>query len=150
VTEIRQATTNDLAELANLHRLTLGDHGPDPMVALTQQLARGMVWLAEDPSGILGLATGQIAADEAEIHAVAVVPQARKKGIGRRLVQALEDAAFTMGATTCFLEVRASNLGARTLYQRSGYEQCGQRPAYYPDGEDAIVMRRRLRETSCG
>ena len=46
------------------------------------------------------------------------------------------------GARELFLEVRADNPGAQTLYRELGFEEIGVRPRYYqPDGVDAIVMR---------
>jgi ribosomal protein S18 acetylase RimI-like enzyme len=52
----------------------------------------------------------------------------------------LEDAT-THGARTCWLEVRADNAGARTMYERFGFRTRGRRRGYYqPSGVDAIVM----------
>lgn len=46
----------------------------------------------------------------------------------------------TLGATTCSLEVRASNVGAQAFYESLGMHSIGKRPHYYSDREDAVIM----------
>jgi ribosomal-protein-alanine N-acetyltransferase len=79
--------------------------------------------------------------DEAHIATIAVHPDYRRRGIGRRLlVHALLEAARE-GAQRSFLEVRRANTAAQDLYQRFGFTIVGIRPHYYRDnGEDAILM----------
>jgi ribosomal-protein-alanine N-acetyltransferase len=56
------------------------------------------------------------------------------------LTEALAEAK-RLGARLAFLEVRASNDGAREMYRRFGFEETGRRPRYYRDNaEDAILM----------
>lgn len=87
------------------------------------------------------------AAGDAEILTVAVVPEARRKGVGASLVTAAGVAALVRGASHMHLEVAEDNAAARALYLKLGYEEAGRRNAYYA-GEggavDAIVMRRAL------
>ena len=45
---------------------------------------------------------------------------------------------------TAFLEVRASNAAACRLYSKMGFEEVGIRKGYYSDGEDALLMEKRL------
>lgn len=79
---------------------------------------------------------------EGDIQTIAVAPHARRRGLGRTLMQALLAEARRRGAREVFLEVRADNPGAQTLYQELGFAEIGVRPKYYqPDGVDAIVMR---------
>jgi ribosomal-protein-alanine N-acetyltransferase len=56
------------------------------------------------------------------------------------LTHALTEGA-RLGARQATLEVRRSNLAARRLYERFGFELMGLRPRYYarPD-EDALVL----------
>ena len=87
------------------------------------------------------------AAGDAEILTVAVVPEARRKGVGASLVTSAGVAALVRGAASMHLEVAETNDAARALYAKLGYEEAGRRHAYY-GGEggsiDAIVMRRSL------
>jgi ribosomal-protein-alanine N-acetyltransferase len=83
--------------------------------------------------------------DQAELGYVAVAVGERGRGIGRRLVLAALERVRQRGARECFLEVRESNLTARALYERCGFQAIGRRRNYYSKpAEDALVMRRDL------
>ncbi|MFN8622263.1 MAG: ribosomal protein S18-alanine N-acetyltransferase [Chloroflexota bacterium] len=79
--------------------------------------------------------------DEAHVTTFAVLPSWRRRGVGARLMLALMELAADVGARELTLEVRLSNIAARTLYQRFGFRPVGVRPRYYSDnGEDALIM----------
>lgn len=79
---------------------------------------------------------------QADIQTIAVVESARRHGLGRVLMQRMIDEARDRGAREVFLEVRADNPSAQTLYESLGFERIATRPRYYqPDGVDAIIMR---------
>lgn len=90
---------------------------------------------------VVGYGGVQVIAGDAHVTTVAVRPDARRRGIGSRLVAALLDEGRSRGATAATLEVRASNRPAQELYRRFGFAPVGVRRAYYDDtGEDALVM----------
>jgi [ribosomal protein S18]-alanine N-acetyltransferase len=101
--------------------------------------------------GVLMLAPG-----EAQLLNLTVAESARRQGLGRRLLRRLLGDALGVGAEQCFLEVRESNHAAIALYLREGFAPVARRVAYYPppagssQREDALVMRRRLREDGHG
>ena len=79
---------------------------------------------------------------QADIQTIAVVPSARRNGLGRVLMLSLIEEARQRGAREIFLEVRADNPGAQSLYDSLGFEGIAVRPRYYqPDGVGAIFMR---------
>lgn len=85
---------------------------------------------------------------EGDVQTIALTPETRGSGQGRRLMLALLAEADRLGAREVFLEVRADNPVARALYTSLGFAEIGVRPRYYqPDGVDAIVMRHELKET---
>ena len=96
-----------------------------------------------DPTG--GMVLGRIAADEAEILALAVIPARRRAGLGRALLAAAESHVGAAGGRVVFLEVAESNAAARALYGAAGYREIGRRSRYYRDGTDALVLARPLR-----
>lgn len=97
-------------------------------------------WIA----GEMGFVLARVAADEAEILTLAIRPEARRQGIGRGLMQAAMVRAGQLGATVLYLEVARSNAAACALYHALGFAQAGHRRRYYPDGGDALVLRRDL------
>lgn len=93
---------------------------------------------------VVGAALGFLASDEGHVLDMAVARRVRRQGIGARLLAALEDTLLAAGATTMTLEVRPSNTAARGLYDRLGFREEGRRRGYYADGEDALVLWRRV------
>lgn len=85
---------------------------------------------------------------DAHVLNIAVDPPARRRGHARRLLADLADAARERGADQLFLEVRAANTAAITLYQDLGFAEVALRRGYYPlpggGREDAIIMARAL------
>lgn len=78
--------------------------------------------------------------DELEILNLAVRPEERRKGFGRRILGMALQVARKMGMQKVLLEVRVGNHAAIGLYQDSGFRQVGVRPCYYTDtGEDALI-----------
>jgi ribosomal-protein-alanine N-acetyltransferase len=79
--------------------------------------------------------------DEVHIATIAVHPEWRQAGIGRRLLATALLAAQEEGAIKAFLEVRRSNTPAQEMYRRFGFEIAGVRPRYYKDNmEDALLL----------
>lgn len=98
-------------------------------------------FLLTRPDGFL---LGRAIAGEAELLTLAVNPAARRKGIGRRLVQEFILAAQVKGAEHLFLEVASDNPPAQALYAALGWQEAGRRPDYYAPGLDAIILRLNL------
>lgn len=98
-------------------------------------------WTIVGYGGLLAVGT------EGDIQTIALTPEARGVGLGRRLMQALLAEAVTRGVRTVFLEVRGDNRSARSLYDSLGFVEIGVRPKYYqPDGVDAVVMRQEMED----
>lgn len=89
-----------------------------------------------------GFVIGRVAADEAEILTLAVTGGARRRGLGRALLDWMADQVAAHGAERLILEVSAGNDAARALYRGAGFTEIGRRRAYYPDGSDALVLER--------
>jgi ribosomal-protein-alanine N-acetyltransferase len=83
-------------------------------------------------------------AGEGEILTLCVRPACRRRGLGRKLLNASLAHMLVRGAGEVFLEVAEDNLAAIGLYRAAGFEKTGRRSAYYA-GEgppkDALVMR---------
>jgi ribosomal-protein-alanine N-acetyltransferase len=100
-----------------------------------------MYFCAVEDGRVCGYAGMWKVFDEGHITNIAVHPEYRNKGIGRLLVEYLDTAAMNSGIERLTLEVRKSNHVARSLYEKVGFEACGERKGYYSDnGENAVIM----------
>jgi [ribosomal protein S18]-alanine N-acetyltransferase len=106
-------------------------------------VASGVPFLvAETVDGVTGYVVTREAADEGEILNLAVAPGWHRRGVGRALVTRVLAALAGRGVTQVFLEVRASNVAARALYEGAGFREVGRRTRYYRRPvEDAVVLR---------
>lgn len=94
---------------------------------------------------MVGFIAGDIRAAQrlAWIATVGVLPEHRGRGIGTTLLLACE---AKLAVPSVRLNVRLSNHAAIRLYERYDYQRVGLWPGYYQDGEDALVMEKRLQE----
>ena len=98
-------------------------------------------FVAEAPDGrVCGYMGVWHILDEGHVTNVAVHPDYRRMGIGRRLVETVLLDGRQKGIYNFTLEVRPSNEAARALYRELGFREAGLRKRYYSDGEDALIM----------
>jgi ribosomal-protein-alanine N-acetyltransferase len=98
--------------------------------------------------GDAGFLLGRAVAGEAELLTLAVAPEARRLGLGRKLVARFLYQAQLRGAVRAFLEVKADNAAAVALYESAGFTPAGRRRGYYRSADgtrtDALVLAREL------
>ena len=82
--------------------------------------------------------------EEGEIELIATAEMYRGCGRGSKVLEDLLTTAKSKGVKRVFLEVRVSNSPAQRLYLKHGFTGVYARTRYYPDGEDAIVMKKEL------
>lgn len=131
----------DLTYIAEMEKLCFAT--PWPLSAFVYELANesARYTVIRENGRTVGYAGYRFCLDEAEITNVAVHPDYRRRGYGRRIMQALIADAVRHGIVSLTLEVRAGNLPAQQLYSSLGFVKCGIRKGYYPDnGEDAWIM----------
>ncbi|MCQ2385713.1 MAG: ribosomal protein S18-alanine N-acetyltransferase [Clostridia bacterium] len=98
------------------------------------------LWENDTPVGYL---LGNVIPPEGEVYRVAVLPAYRSRGGGTMLL-----AAFLREVSLCYLEVRASNLAAKRLYEKMGFTLCGRRKNYYQNpAEDALIYQKNSSST---
>ncbi len=93
---------------------------------------------------IVGFAIMRYGNDDAHLDLLAVTLPYRRAGIGRRLLEWLEQCAVEAGIFNVTLEVRAGNEAAQLFYKRIGYSALSQIPGYYQGTEAALRMGRDL------
>ena len=145
---LRLATPSDLDGIMAIETATFASDAWSRRSMAAELEGRDTYYLVAEPHdepgrvvGYAGLLAGRGTGD-ADVQTIAVLPEARGRGLGRTLVTQLVAEARRRGAREVFLEVRADNPVAQGLYASLGFEELAVRPRYYmPDGVDAIVMR---------
>jgi ribosomal protein S18 acetylase RimI-like enzyme len=85
---------------------------------------RGLLLVAQDKGDVLGCAGLRLLPGHAaEVTRVFVVPAARRRGLGSRLLDCLEEHARRHRVSTLRLDTRRDLIEARRLYARHGYRE---------------------------
>lgn len=141
---IRTWEEKDIAAIAQMEARCFSDPWTEGMLRDCLKYAWQHLFLAEDGGQVCGYCCLGVLFEDAEVLNIAVDTPHRGKGIGQALLTAMHEKAKTLGALQCFLEVRVSNAAAIALYEKNGYERYGVRAHYYPDGENAMLMKKTL------
>ena len=139
---IRAWQESDIPFLVELEKECFVDAWSEKALRDSFALPFSHCFLLEDEGQVCGYCILSVLFEDAEILNIAVSPAHRKKGYGKRLMDAMLEKARALEATQCFLEVRESNAAAISLYEKYGFSQYGVRKRYYADGENALVMKK--------
>lgn len=139
---IRRMTLEDVPAVHKIDTLSFSLPWPERSFRfeLTDNpVARG--WVTEVNGHIAAMLVLWFIIDEAHIATIATHPDFRRQGIGEQILLHALRAVRAEGARRAFLEVRAGNTAAQTMYKKYGFVVDGVRPKYYRDNnEDAILM----------
>ena len=98
---------------------------------------------ANDDGKVVGYAGMYTVLDEGYVTNIGVLPDHRKKGIGKALTNQLIDYSVSQKLAFLRLEVRVSNTPAINLYTSLGFKEVGKRKNFYSNPkEDALIMTR--------
>jgi GNAT superfamily N-acetyltransferase len=77
---------------------------------------------SNDPATIVGIVAGEIKENgQLELRRMSVSVKHHKRGIGSKLIKALEEFAKSKGINTIFLTCTSLQYAAHTLYRRNGF-----------------------------
>jgi ribosomal-protein-alanine N-acetyltransferase len=108
--------------------------------------APGRMNLVAKRGGVLvGYIFSMFILDEMHVNKIAVWEHERRQGIADELMARAFAFARKQHVDSISLEVRKSNAGAQAFYRHLGFEATYVRPRYYPDGEAAVVMTRKMK-----
>ena len=107
---------------------------------------RQITFGAIEDNEIIGFISADYVLDECTIFNIGVLPQYRRKGLGKLLIDELICEAKKRDFAFITLEVRSENIPAYKLYEKAGFTLCGKRKGYYknPD-DDALIYTLNLR-----
>jgi ribosomal-protein-alanine acetyltransferase len=145
--KIRAFRAADAPAIAEILRGSAEAAGwPPESYAKLAELPGAVVLVCEADGQPVGFLAARQAADEAEILNIAVHRDSRRQGVASALLLAALEEFRRSAIARVFLELRESNLPARSLYNRHGFAPSGLRKAYYHGPtEDAVCMVRKLR-----
>ena len=138
----RRMRAADLAEVARLEKSLY--EFPWSLGNFRDSVTAGYdCWVVAHGEAVIGYAILMVALDEAHLLNFAVAAEWQNQGIGRVFLGHMVQVARAAGAQIVYLEVRPSNLAARHLYRKLGFQQIAIRPEYYParhGREDALFL----------
>ncbi len=100
-------------------------------------------WVMTNNEVIVGYAVIMIVLDESHLLNISIALPFQKQGLGHHLLNYIIKQAKLLKTINMFLEVRASNVSAISLYKKKGFVQSSLRRGYYPSEsgrEDAVLM----------
>lgn len=147
---IRQAVRADLMAVVRLERRLFEE--PWRLASFEQFLDSPGFLVMEDPSGrglgddlaayIVSNTLDRRGRRLGHVKDLGVKPKRQREGRGRTILRRALGVLRTEGAESVRLEVRPSNKPAIELYRGEGFEVVARDPNYYPDGEDALILKR--------
>ena len=142
---VRKMTADDIPQVTALEKELFTMPWSEQAFADELNNSTASIVVAQAGGEIVGFADMREIVGECYINNVGVKMRHRRKGIGRALMQALEDSA-TDEAEFITLEVRQSNEAAIRLYKSMGYIKVGTRRGFYEQpAEDADLMTKFLK-----
>ncbi|MFY1690671.1 GNAT family N-acetyltransferase [Plantactinospora sp. WMMB782] len=136
-----------VSALTDLARRYGGDEGDETPVAASEFRPPAgaflVAYLAEVPVGCAGWRTHGDTGEVAELKRMYVAPQARGRGVARRVLSAVEDSAREHGRRRLILECGDRQPEAIALYQSSGYQRIPDF-GYYRDAPGVLSFGRTL------
>lgn len=142
---IREAHVEDISQLLDIEHYCYDN--PWPREAFEEEIGNGDVGIgmvAEEDGMIVGFLTGMAMAKELHLHNIAVHPDYQGRGIGRQLMEAVDDYCREGDFRLITLEVRQDNDIARRLYLSLGFKAVGTRKDFYSPGQDASLYTKEL------
>lgn len=138
---ISEADLDGIVEIQRLSPESSQWHRSDYEMIVRGAWPRWRGWVCTQKGSVAGFLVARLIADELEILNLAVLPEARRCGVGGALLAEALNWGRTKGAARAFLEVRASNRVAIEFYEHRSLKVNGRRVGYYADPvEDALHL----------
>lgn len=136
---VKYATSGDIADIAKIEKECFST--PWSENAIRESMYAGTAFyiarVKDNVAGYMGISK---IAGEGYVTNIAVLPQHRRKGVGKKLLEyVISDCEHQLEFIS--LEVRVSNDAAISLYNKFGFTQVGRRKRFYTNPqEDALIM----------
>jgi ribosomal protein S18 acetylase RimI-like enzyme len=145
---LRLARLGDAPRIANLSRTLIEAGLPwswtPRRVAAHMRAREHLTVIAVDGGELAGFVLAQFGTRAVHVALLGVAPAYQRVGLGRRLVNWVEESASVAGLFLMQLEVRAGNTKALRFYSMLGYREVSRTVGYYSGVEDAVRLEREL------
>lgn len=142
---VRRAEQRDLPQIVQIEGLCFPVDTAFPPGMFAYLIKYSISLVACQPEGrVLGFIMGYTSGRGGAVYTLDVHPHHRRKGIGSRLIQALEEELHANGANAIRLETALENPQAMNLYRKAGYRERELVRNYYGWGRDAVRMWKHL------
>ena len=146
----RKANSSDLPFIIELSKRVFSIYGPyDKIIAGWASLVHTVTVVVEEmgqPRGFAMINLAPQAKDRAngELLAIAIFPEYHGRGIGKKLLKYMEDLARSLSIGELFLHTAVNNESARRFFLENGFLQRDLVDGYYPMGQKAMEMSKKL------
>ncbi len=147
---LRKATPHDLPLIAELSGQVFSAYGPyDEIIAgwaSSPHVITVVVELKGQSRGFGMLNPIPRAQHEAkgELLAIAISPHYQRRGIGKRLLEHMEGLAQNLGIEEMVIHTATINKAAHRFFMKNGFIKRGLVDCYYPMGQEALEMSKKL------
>lgn len=151
--DFRLANEDDLNFISQLSARVFSKYGTYDEIVLgwlrEPEIITLIIAVEADPLGFAMMTLERIKWFEprrAHLLAIAVLPRRQRRGIGSALLAQMEDVAWRYGAEEMRLFTGVDNQQALTFFQNAGFQIVGSENYYYPRGQAALALSKRLSE----
>jgi [ribosomal protein S18]-alanine N-acetyltransferase len=153
--KLRKFEPDDLQDVMRVNRICLPENYTDMFFMDLHERFPQTFIVAEQDHELVGYIMSRIEVGlsnfglgglirKGHVVSLAVMPQARRKGVASALLKAAMAGMCEYKAKQIYLEVRVTNEAGVNLYKKVGLDTIRTIPGYYSDGEDAYVMSKKL------
>ncbi|OGS56006.1 MAG: hypothetical protein A3K60_06715 [Euryarchaeota archaeon RBG_19FT_COMBO_56_21] len=145
MTLVRQFSPTDIPQVAEVVNQSLGENYPPSLYLTVHNLwGEGFLVITDDRQVIGFVAAVPAGQKVARVLMLAVLPESRRRSLGKVLMAELYASCRAKGFDTIVLEVRKSNKSAIGFYERQGFAISGEIKNFYSNGEEAWKMMKSL------
>ncbi|SHK69817.1 ribosomal protein S18-alanine N-acetyltransferase [Hespellia stercorisuis] len=141
----RKMNAADVVDVARLEQELFPDPWSAVSIGESGKLPDADCTVVESEGEVVGYYIFYRSFDEGELIRIGVAKSGQRRGVGRFLMQCMEQCCREKDVRRILLDVREQNQAARSFYRSQGFVEDGIRRNFYSGPtEDAVLMSREL------
>ncbi|MCX6670072.1 MAG: N-acetyltransferase [Methanothrix sp.] len=142
---VRRAELGDLAQIVQIEELCFPEETAFPPGMFAYLIRHSVALVACDDGKVVGFVMGYASGSGGAVYTLDVHPLFRRRGVGSRLILALEETLRGQGARAIRLEAALEKPETLELYRKAGYRERELVRHYYGRGKHAVRMWKNLK-----